>query len=461
MSKSKLIFIILIITLFSCEKESIIEYTIDTPIDFKVSKGIFVDKIKLEWNNPPKAKQIEIFRYDSLLDSYKSIGFSTSNYFFDTINFIPNEHYFYKIRAFNSSKEISDFTNYNYGYVLRFNSPTITNIGYGVSDTEIKIEWNSVLGADNYSIFRSDNNSLFIELKSTEALNWSDLNLISGKTYYYKIQANNSKLGSSDYSQPDSGYVLEKYTYFTSFGTFNNAFGIEFDDNNNIYVSDNPTGVIKIYNSDYSFKKDLIDTDKYLRGLTWSLEGNLIALDSEGNILHIDNQGNIIESYSVPNTNLLHEIDIDTEGNIYITDISSIKNEILKLNSNGDLLLKWKMEQVNSENYIYVKGLEYNDNFNNVIVGGKNGNKFIEIFNTEGEFIKNWDFPYQVEYISQDISGNLYIACGNRMIKTDMNGKILAYFDGDFSTVKVNGLGDVFSCSYKGTKVNVYKKISK
>src|SRR3989339_145468 len=437
------------IVLFSCEKkEPEIEFSLDTPNEFSVSKGDFVDKIILEWNNPPKSHRIEVFRFDSTINNYKSIGFSETSNFIDSTGFIPNSYYYYKIRAFNSTEEISDFTNYDYGFISKFESPLITNIGYGTSKSSINIEWSIVNGADNYIIYRSGNNVDYTEMKTSDLNRYSDLeNIIAGKTYYYKIKSVNNKLGQSDFSQPDSGYILENYSYTISFGDFSYGYGIEFDTNNKIYVSDNQSGIIKVYNSDYSFDRDLISTNQVLRGLSWSISGNLLAVNSGGGrSFEIDNSGNITSDLIISNSSMLREATIDNEGNIYVTDVAN--NDIVKLNSSGEFVKKWKMKQVSSGSSFYTSGLEYQDN--KIIVSGVNSSKYVEIYDTNGNFIYQWKFQYAAGYMSQDVNGNLYFACfTNKVIKTDKNGKILAFIGDDklqrCESVNVNSLGVVFA----------------
>jgi len=449
--------------LFSCEKkESEIKFAIDTPNEFSVSKGDFADKIIIEWNNPPKSKNTEIFRFDSTLFEYKSIGFSETSTFVDTMAFIPNAFYYYKIRVYNSSDEISDFTNYDYGYVSDFKAPVITDIGYGASDSSIEIVWNTINGAEHYAVFRSDNAEDYANIGTTELNNYADLeNLVAGKTYFYKIKAINTELGNSNFSVVDSGYILEKYAYATSFGDFNSGYGIEFDENNQIYVSDNQSGNIKVYDSDYAFNRQLVSTGKTLRGLSWSIDGDLLVVNSgDGRLLKVDDSGNTLADFFVSNSFMLRETATDSDGNIYITDVSN--NDIVKLNSSGDFVKKWKMKQVSEGSSFYTSGLEILDN--QVIVSGVNESNSIEIYDTDGNFINQWEFRYAAAYISKDMSGNLYFACFNsNVIKTDSKGKILAYIGNDklqrCMSVNVNSAGIVFaSDENQSNQIHVFTK---
>jgi hypothetical protein len=343
-------------------------------------------------------------------------------------------------------------------------SPSIISIGYGISDKEVYIQWSITDSTDSYSIFRSDNNIDYSEIGSTDLTNWSDsINIISGQTYYYKIRAFSSNYGISDYSLPDSGYILQKYQYLSSFGSFGYGYGIEFDHNNKIYISDNQTGIIKVYNSNYSFEKELISTAQTLRGLAWSLDEKLIAVNSSGGkLIIIDDSGNIDSVFYVSNSSILREADIDNEGNIYVTDV--VNNDIVKLSSTGEFLTKWKMKQVNNlGNSFYTSGLEFQDN--HIVVSGVNSSEFVEIYDTDGNFIKQWKFPFAAGYMSQDNNGYLYFACFNdKVIKTDKKGKILAYIGYDklerCESVNVNSLGIVFaSDENQPNQIHVFTKI--
>lgn len=466
MKKINLVLILISISLFvllSCEKEEKnINFTLDTPNEFVVSKGDFADKIVLDWNNPPKSEKIEVFRFDSITNAYKSIGFSETSSYTDNMDFIPNAYYYYKIRAHNSSEEISGLSNYDYGYVSDYKYPTITNIGYGVSESAINISWNTVNGSEFYKVFRSNNKEEYTEIGTAEATSYSDSeSLIPGKTYYYKVKAYNAELGYSGFSQPDSGYILESYSYLTSFGDFYYGYGIEFDNENKIYVGDNYSGDIKVYNSDYSFDKNLIATGKSLRGLGWSIDNDLLAVNSaDGKLLKVDHSGSITAEFNVSNSFMLREAITDENGNFYITDVTN--NDIVKLNSSGELVKKWKMKQVSPASSFYTSGIEIQNN--RIFVSGVNASNFVEIYDFDGNFINQWAFPYAAAYISKDIDGNLYFACFNsKVIKTDAHGKILAFIGNDklqrCESVNVNSLGIVFASDEKQpTQIHVFSR---
>ncbi len=345
---------------------------------------------------------------------------------------------------------------------LSLDTPEIINIGYGTSNSSINIEWSSVDSADNYIIFRSGNNDDYAEIKTTDLVSYSDSqNIIAGKTYYYKIKAINNQLEQSDFSQPDSGYILENYSYTISFGDFSYGYGIEFDENNKIYVSDNQSGIIKIYNSDFSFDKNLISTGTILRGLSWANDGDLLAVNSGGGrLLKIDNLGNITSDLYVSNSRILREVITDSNNNYYITDVSN--NDIIKLNSSGEYVTKWKMKQVSNESSFYTSGLEIHNN--ELFVSGVNSSNYIEVYDLNGNFIRQWKFSYAAGFMSQDTDGNLYFASfTNKVIKTDSNGKILAFIGNDkiqrCESVSVNSLGIVFaSDENQPNKIHVFTK---
>jgi len=349
------------------------------------------------------------------------------------------------------------------------NRPTIVEVSYGNSSgRSIYIRWeDSLRNLPSYSLYRSEDNVNFSLLTDVHEKAYGDTNnLISGKTYYYKVKGNYSPDLSSDFSDVDSGYILQNYQFESTFGSLRYAYGIEFDNQDNIYVSDRTEGSINVYNSDYSFKKELINTNSLIRGLCWSLDSNLIVVNSNGGgVFEVDIKSGTKTDHFVSKSEILREVITDKQGNFYVSDVQN--RDIIKLNSKWEFLKKWKMKQTTPSNNssFYPSGLEYQDEL--IYISGVNSNRYIEVYDSDGVFLRQFNFPYSASYISQDAEGNFYYSCfTNRIVKTDKNGKLLALIgNGKLErcrSVNVNSKGVVFATEEnQPSKIFTFKKAGK
>lgn len=447
--------------LLSCEEQEIAP-TIDQPLDFIVSKGEYVDRIVLQWDIPPLAERFQVFRTDTITEDYRNIAEVVGSSFADTVDLSAGKQYFYKIRVYNSAEEFSEFTNYDKGYVSELLPPSILSVSYGVSD-KLFLNWGAAIGAERYIISRASNEVNFEEIDTTESTSWEDQTISApGETQFYKIQSYHSRIGASGFSEMDSGYVLERYALISSFGNFSMAYGIEFDDEDQVYIGDFGSGAVGLYGKDFSFVDEVVPGNaKRLSGLEFT-NGKLFALSYfTEELLAIPGDGTAVTHLTLPDSGGLLEVGVDAGGDFYITSI--YKNTISKVSDSGDILTTWQLQQIDPENSFYTSGLEVlNDK---IYVGGVNSSAFIEVYSTEGTFIKKWNFSYPAAYISSDVDGNLYFATfSNVIVKTDINGKRLAIIGGEeldrTHAVNVNRLGEVFVTDEESpTKVFVYKRL--
>lgn len=118
----KILFLIVLFFLSSCEKDTIPEVFV--PISLEVSKGDYHHMIKLSWNLPPQANldttlNLSYEIYKSFVDSNNFHLLATTNnqYFEDTASLIPNQHVFYKIRSIDADARYSKYTPVNFGYI--------------------------------------------------------------------------------------------------------------------------------------------------------------------------------------------------------------------------------------------------------------------------------------------------------------------------------------------------------
>lgn len=320
--------------------------------------------------------------------------------------------------------------------IVNPNLPTVQFFqAIGTTDGAIQLTWSPVVNALQYIIYRSENDSLFSKIDSTDQPdNYLDqLNLVSGQIYYYKIQYSTLDNQLSDFSATVSGSLREAYEYSFSFGDFLFGYAVTFDTQGNLYVTDRTAGEIKVYNANHDFVKDILVSpnpsfQRILRGITWSINGNLLVVHSSGGeIIEVTTNDSIVGVYPVSSSSILREIEVDHLGNMYVSDVDN--KEIVKLSSNGAFLKKWQMQQTNTNSSFYPSGIEIINN--ELFTTGVNGNSLIETFDFEGNLKDSVSFPYSAAVIDQDINQNLYMACFNqKVIKVNTNGNVISEIGG-------------------------------
>ena len=103
-----------------------------------------------------------------------------------------NTTYYYKVRPY---RMISDKKEYGSYSEIVCAKPVLSKTTITVSSTSKKatIKWNKVLGASGYKVYSATSSDGTYSLKKTitsiNTLSYTNTNLVSGKTYYYKVRA--------------------------------------------------------------------------------------------------------------------------------------------------------------------------------------------------------------------------------------------------------------------------------
>ena len=465
--KIKLIlsFALLLTFFLSCkekEEEVVVVYTptIDSPIELSVSKGDYVDKIKIQWNAPLKSKLFEVYRADSIMNDYSLIGETSYPYFIDSTNHEAYIKYYYKVRVYNSKSEFSEYTPYDYGFVSAIGAPILdSNTSYGTNADHLSLKWSAINGSDKYFIYRSTDKSSYNLIDSTTALIYDDSSDLKwGDTYYYKVKAYNNSVGFSGFSNVDSAYIFEKYQYETNFGNFTLASYIDFDSNGNIYVVDATAGKVKKFDKDYNFINDFISIPGTIfRGIKILQNDEFIIAESnKGKIGFFDSNGTLVKEKTVSNSTILRQITVDDSKNIYVADL--INKNIVKLNAEGDFLSQWSTNYI--EDTFGAYSIFY---YNNSLMASSVNGSFVGFCNLEGQYFKTWD-GIDAACIAMDKDNNFYFACYNKVIKTNYLGKTLSIIGlgtlKESQTVNVCPNGDLLiTDEINPSKVLVYKQI--
>jgi len=83
------------------------------------------------------------------------------------------------------------------------------------------------------------------------------------------------------------------------------------------------------------------------------------------------------------------DIAIDSSGNVYVSDISGLSNQIQKFTSNGTFITSWGSTGLGDGQFINPSGIVV-DSSGNVYIGDFGENNRIQKFDSNGNFITKW-----------------------------------------------------------------------
>ena len=185
-------------------KEKIVEPKPETPnkpeekpnkvLGIKATSNSY-NSIKLTWNKAINgANGYAGYRSTSNDGKYtlrKTITSKNTIEFTDT-GLDTNTTYYYKVRPY---RMISDKKEYGSYSEIVCAKPVLSKTKITVSSKSKKatIKWNKVLGASGYKVYSATSSDGTYSLKKTitsiNTLSYTNTNLVSGKTYYYKVRA--------------------------------------------------------------------------------------------------------------------------------------------------------------------------------------------------------------------------------------------------------------------------------
>ena len=153
------------------------------------------NSIKLTWNKTVNgANGYAVYRSPSKDGKYtlrKTITSKNTIEFTDT-GLDTNTTYYYKVRPYRMIEDKKEYGSYSEIVCAK---PVLSKTTITVSSTSKKatIKWNKVLGASGYKVYSATSSDGTYSLKKTitsiNTLSYTNTNLVSGKTYYYKVRA--------------------------------------------------------------------------------------------------------------------------------------------------------------------------------------------------------------------------------------------------------------------------------
>jgi fibronectin type 3 domain-containing protein len=186
------------------------EYVSGTTLSWPAPTGLQVtaftsNSISLSWNSVSGASHYYVYRSDSASGPYSSSYSSSTSY--NDSGLAAGTTYYYKVSAISSSSgSESPQSAYVSGTTISWPAPTGLQVTAFTSNS-ISLSWNSVSGASNYRVYRSNSETGTYSSISGNINNTSYTNsgLTAGTTYYYKVSAVSSNNTESPQSEPVSG----------------------------------------------------------------------------------------------------------------------------------------------------------------------------------------------------------------------------------------------------------------
>ena len=166
----------------------------------------------ISWNEISGASGYAVYASTSKDGTYtlkKTIsGKSNVSYLDKNLN--TNTTYYYKVRAYRTVGSKKVYSSYSSIVSVK---PVLSKISLAVSSTKKKatLKWNKILGSSGYEVYSSTTANGTYKLKkkitTSSTISYADSNLVSGKTYYYKVRpyrSVNGKVVHGSYSSVKS-----------------------------------------------------------------------------------------------------------------------------------------------------------------------------------------------------------------------------------------------------------------
>ena len=146
------------------------------------------NSLKIVYEKQSNATHYEIQRSTKKNSGFKTITTTASTSYIDK-NLKCGTTYYYRVRAINNNNSIKS----HYSQVKSKKvTPNKITISVKKSNTYSSnyIKWNKVNGASGYRVYRATSkNGEYKRIITTTNISYTDKNLQSGKTYYYKVRA--------------------------------------------------------------------------------------------------------------------------------------------------------------------------------------------------------------------------------------------------------------------------------
>lgn len=174
--------------------------------------------VTLQWNNTAKYEngyQIEIYKADNkLVKTYNIYGRRAKSKTF-ILKSIKNTPFQYRIRTYtfmNGEKQYGAWSD------LAFAIPQANVSAAKVSDTSVKLSWNKVPGAKNYTIYRATKDGgKYKKVATTKKASYTVKDLKTYKDYFFYVKANKVSIGGKKRNSTKLDEQNDIYVYIQKY----------------------------------------------------------------------------------------------------------------------------------------------------------------------------------------------------------------------------------------------------
>ena len=149
----------------------------------KVTASVTTEGVKLKWSDYDGADMYRVYRKNDK-GGWSKLGPAYDTNYTDT-NVVNDKKYTYAVLAVSSGEPI---TEYGKGKTVKFVTPP-TNVVVMSKASGVRAEWESVVKASKYELYRKTRTTDWVKVGATSGLSYTDKSAESGKTYYYSVIA--------------------------------------------------------------------------------------------------------------------------------------------------------------------------------------------------------------------------------------------------------------------------------
>ena len=174
--------------------------------------------VTLQWNNTAKYEngyQIEIYKADNkLVKTYNIYGRRAKSKTF-ILKSIKNTPFQYRIRTYTFMKGEKQYGAWS---DLAFAIPQANVSAAKVSDTSVKLSWNKVPGAKNYTIYRATKDGgKYKKVATTKKASYTVKDLKTYKDYFFYVKANKVSIGGKKRNSTKLDEQNDIYVYIQKY----------------------------------------------------------------------------------------------------------------------------------------------------------------------------------------------------------------------------------------------------
>ena len=158
--------------------------------------------VKLSWNKVSNATYYVVYKYNKTKKEYERMGETKETYF--TCSMAPANATYFLVYAVTKT-ETGYFNSASSAKFTGISGPDKPTVKAQAGKKSVKLTWSKETSSTRYDIYRY-NGKKYVRIAKVSSKNntYTDKNLTTGKNYYYKVRAINTKSSSTAYGSYSS-----------------------------------------------------------------------------------------------------------------------------------------------------------------------------------------------------------------------------------------------------------------